>query len=229
MYESLPPEVNSISTDLLQRAFTHRSVRGQSVVARHETNERLEFLGDAVLELIVSEFLMQEYPTHDEGSLTRYRASLVRTESLAFVARELHLGDHLKLITLEPVPAEDLSDSLLADTFEAVVGALYKDQGYQAATKFIHTYLLPHISEFITSAEAKDAKTLLQERVQAKGEAAPQYGIVEESGPDHNKIFTAAVEITGYDPFSGTGASKQKAEQAAAANALNSVFGENIS
>src|SRR5690606_8102126 len=118
-------------------------------------------------------------------------ASLVRTESLAIVARELHLGEHLQLSTLEPVPAEDLSESLLADTFEAVIGALYRDQGYTIAEKFIHTYLLPHLPEFITTAEAKDAKTLLQEKVQSLGAEAPQYDIVDTTGPDHEKIFTA--------------------------------------
>ncbi len=223
MTHSLPPEILSMSEELRNRAFTHRSLRAQSV-ARHQTNERLEFLGDAVLELVVSEFLILKYPTLDEGTLTRYRASLVRTESLATIARELHLGEHLRLSTLEPVPEEDLSESILADTFEAVVGAIYRDTGYTSAEKFIHTYLLPHLPEFITTAEAKDAKTLLQEKMQALGNEAPLYEVVEETGPDHNKVFTSAVTLPGHPPFSGSGASKQKAEQAAAAEALNQAF-----
>ncbi len=219
----LPPQLQDLSEELRDKAFTHRSLRAQSV-PRHLTNERLEFLGDAVLELVVSEFLIARFPKLDEGTLTRYRASLVRTESLAFVARELHLGDHLHLGTSEPMPEEDLSDSILADTCEAVIGALYQDSGYQAAKEFIHTHILSHFSEFITTSDAKDAKTLLQEKVQAMGEDAPEYEIIDEVGPDHDKIFTAAVSIPGKDTYTGSGASKQKAEQAAAAEALRGVF-----
>lgn len=223
MANSLPPELQSLSKDIRKKAFTHRSLRAQAV-ARHETNERLEFLGDAVLELVVSEFLILKYPKLDEGTLTRYRAALVRTESLARIARELNLGDHLRLSTLEPMPAEDLSESILADTFEAVIGAIYRDQGYQQAEKFITTYLLPRLPEFITTAEAKDAKTLLQEKVQALGSEAPQYEIVEATGPDHDKVFTSAVILPGQERFTGKGPSKQKAEQAAAAEALKQAF-----
>ncbi|MCD8484261.1 ribonuclease III [Candidatus Woesebacteria bacterium] len=223
MSAPFPPELADLSESLRNRAFTHRSLRAQSV-ARHETNERLEFLGDAVLELVISEFLIAKYPKLDEGTLTRYRASLVRTESLATVARDLQLGEHLHLGTMEPIPAEDLSDSILADTCEAVIGAIHRDKGYAAAEAFIHKYLLPHLPEFITTVDAKDAKTLLQEKVQALGGEAPQYEIVEESGPDHDKIFTAAVVLPGYEPFTGKGASKQKAEQAAAAEALKQAF-----
>lgn len=223
MAHALPPELLTLSEEILQRAFTHRSLRAQSV-ARHQTNERLEFLGDAVLELVISEFLIVQYPKLDEGTLTRYRASLVRTESLATVSLQLYLGEHLRLSTLEPVPAEDLSESILADTFEAVIGAIYRDQGYQSAEKFIHKYLLPHLPEFITTAEAKDAKTLLQEKMQALGEEAPEYEIVEATGPDHEKIFTSAVKLPGHQPFTGSGASKQKAEQAAALEALKQAF-----
>lgn len=220
---NLPSEISSLSESIRQQSFTHRSLRAQSV-ARHQTNERLEFLGDAVLELVVSEFLIKQYPKHDEGTLTRYRAAIVRTESLAAVARELDLGAHLQLSEHEPYQPEQLSDSLLADTFEAVVGAIYTDQGRAAAEAFIFKYLLHDVSLFITSSHAKDPKTLLQEKVQALGKPTPIYTIVTSKGPDHDKIFTAAVRIKGEQEYQGDGNSKQRAEQAAAAAALKSVF-----
>lgn len=222
--QKLAPFLRQLSDDIRQQAFTHRSRRAQEV-AVHETNERLEFLGDAVLELCVSDYLIKAYPKHDEGSLTRYRAAIVRTESLAQVARELSLGDFLELSNQETTLPDDLSDSLLADTFEAVIGALYVDKGYEAANTFINEYLLTHLERFITNHDAKDPKTLLQERVQSEGLEAPTYSVVKEAGPDHDKVFTSAVHIdNNRADLTGTGPSKQKAEQAAAARALQTYF-----
>lgn len=226
---TLPADVASIREDLLTQAFTHRSLRAHSV-AKHETNERLEFLGDAVIELCVSEYLIARFPTSDEGLLTRYRAAIVRTESLASVANELGLGAHLKLGPSEYGPLVELSDSLLADLFEAITGALYTDKGYATTCAFLEKYLLSKFSDLDINTEMKDPKSLLQEKVQALGLPTPVYEIIRAEGPDHSKTFTAAINLPGRDPAVGTGASKQKAEQAAAEDALNKYFssGENL-
>lgn len=221
--QNLPSELQALPQPLLEQAFTHRSLRARSV-AKHETNERLEFLGDAVLELCVSEYLLQSFSEEDEGILTRYRAATVRTESLALVARELHLGEYLMIHESEPLLPTDYSDSLLADTFEAVIGALYLGFGYETASRFITTHLLSHFNDFIAHHDAKDPKTLLQELVQSQGKATPIYKIVEANGPDHHKIFTAAVHVENSPAYTGQGPSKQKAEQAAAATALRQLF-----
>jgi len=220
---NLPPELINLSPALRDQAFTHRSLRARQL-KREETNERLEFLGDAVLELVTSEYLFKSFPHSDEGRLTRYRAALVRTESLAMVAQELHLGEYLQANLGEESPVDGQYPSILADTFEAVIGALYLDQGYQACRDFIHKYLFPHQKEFITALDAKDPKSLLQEKLQASGQAAPEYTVVKEEGPDHDKIFTVMVIFADNITVLGEGASKQKAEQAAAEAALFSHF-----
>lgn len=220
---SLPPELAHLSDSLREQAFTHRSLRARHL-KREQTNERLEFLGDAVLELIVSEHLYQTFPHSDEGRLTRYRAALVRTESLAFVAQELHLGEYLQANLGEDSPGEGQFPSILADTFEAVLGALYLDSGYQACHQFVHKYLIPHQSEFISVLDAKDPKSLLQEKLQADGQTAPEYLVMKEEGPDHAKVFTVQVVFPGGEPVLGEGPSKQKAEQAAAEQALVRYF-----
>jgi len=227
MLGTLPPELNDLSEVLRKQAFTHRSLRAHHL-KREETNERLEFLGDAVLELVVSEYLYNSFPKADEGQLTRYRAALVRTESLALVAQELHLGEHLQanLGEGEEIQGEMQFPSILADTYEAVLGALYLSSGYEASAEYVHKYLLPHKPEFITALDAKDPKSLLQEKLQAEGKTAPEYTIVKEEGPDHAKIFTVSVVLPEEKTMLGEGASKQKAEQAAAQAALDRYFPE---
>ena len=220
---TLPPELAKLAEPLRNQAFTHRSLRARHL-KREETNERLEFLGDAVLELIISEYLYEKFPRNDEGQLTRYRAALVKTESLATVAQELHLGEYLQANLGEEAPNEGQYPSILADTFEAVLGALYLDQGYEACRNFVKKYLIPHQKEFITVLDAKDPKSLLQEKLQAEGKNAPEYIVVKEEGPDHAKIFTVQVNITDTEPIFGDGPSKQKAEQAAAEAALVRYF-----
>lgn len=219
----LPPEVRALSAKLRQQAFTHRSLCARDLV-HSETNERLEFLGDAVLELTISEYLFQHFPQLDEGSLTRYRSAMVKTESLAIVASELHLGENLLMSVGEEQSGGNHSPSILANTFESVVGALYLDKGYPTAAAFIHEYLVPHFQDFTSKNDAKDAKTLLQEMIQSLGKPAPTYETVSAEGPDHAKTFTVAVSIPGFPTAQGVGASKQKAQQEAATAFLKTHF-----
>ncbi len=219
----LPPEIRVLSVKLRQQAFTHRSLCARDL-AHSETNERLEFLGDAVLELTISEYLYQHFPQLDEGTLTRYRSAMVKTESLAVVAADLHLGEHLLMSQGEEQNGGQYSPSILADTFESIIGALYLDKGYAAAAAFIHQYLVPRFQEFTAKNDAKDAKTLLQEMIQSLGKPAPTYETISAEGPDHAKIFTVAVSIPGFPEEEGTGASKQKAQQEAAAAFLKTHF-----
>lgn len=221
----LVPLLADLPSSLLEQAFTHRSLCARDV-EHCETNERLEFLGDAVLELCVSEYLYEEFPKLDEGTLTRYRSAMVRTESLAQVAHALDLGSHLKMSIGEEQSGGAQSESTLANTFESVVGALYLGKGYPAAKRFIHEYLVPHFSEFVSDRDAKDPKTLLQEKVQALGKPAPTYNTLKAVGPDHAKTFTVSVQLEGLAPVDGEGPSKQKAQQEAAAQALKQYFSE---
>lgn len=223
----LPPELAALSPTLALQAFAHRSLRAQAV-AHYDTNERLEFLGDAVLELVVSEHLFAQFPQHDEGTLTRYRAAMVRTESLALATERLGLQDHLHMNTGPEDMANEISESVMADLFEAVTGALYLDAGYAAAKEFITKNVLSQMDETALENNAKDPKTRLQELVQSAGQETPIYTIVQELGPDHAKEFTSAVSVgvgeSGQSrTFTGTGASKQKAEQAAAQTALEGL------
>lgn len=220
----LPDELLELESSLLQQALTHRSFRARQI-SHEETNERLEFLGDAVLELIVSEYLFAEHPLWDEGRLTRYRAALVRTETLAFAAEQIHLGEHLRLNVLDEERSEPVQPSLLADVFEAVLGALYRQKGYTSCQAFVAKYLLPYQKQFV-QYDAKDPKSLIQEKLQAEGQNPPEYVVVEEIGPDHAKIFTIEARFTDREAVQGQGNSKQRAEQAAAQAALLQYFPE---
>lgn len=219
----LPQEVLTLEPALRNQAFTHRSRRSHDV-ARHETNERLEFLGDAVLELYISEVLLTMYPLVDEGVLTRLRSHIVRTESLAEVSRRLGLGQHLVTSHSESSGEAANSEAVLADTFEAVTGAIYQQHGYAVAGAFIQRELVDHRDNLNIVLTVKDAKSQLQEVVQAKGLPTPEYTVVQESGPDHAKTFTVSCKIEKLPEIEGTGASKQKAEQAAASAALEKYF-----
>jgi ribonuclease III len=204
---------------LRDEALTHRSFLNENKTAISH-NERLEFLGDAVLELIVSEFLYQKFPDQPEGDLTSYRAALVRTTTLAAVATKLGLGEALKMSKGEESSGGRTNTSLLANAFEAILGAMYLDQGYSAVKDFLEKNLFPLIDTIITQKLFKDYKRTLQENVQAKGFASPEYIVVSESGPDHHKEFTVGVIINGQEIARGTGKSKQIAQQEAARLAL---------
>lgn len=203
---------------LIKTALTHRSSLNES--GNKISNERLEFLGDAVLELVTTQYLYDRFPTKPEGVLTMYRSALVKTETLAMVASKMKLGDALIMSKGEEASGGRLNKGLLADTFEAITGALYLDQGYDAARNFLETVLLIHTDDILEKGLHKDPKSSLQEKVQALGFETPYYKVLEESGPDHDKKFTVAVMIDSKAVAEGSGKSKQEAQQKAAENAL---------
>lgn len=205
---------------LLTTALTHRSALNENLSTSTESNERLEFLGDAVLELATTQFLFDRFPDEPEGTLTAYRSALVKTTTLADVATDLGFGDKLFMSKGEESTGGRTNPSLLADTFEAVLGALYLDQGFQAVVPFLETHLFPRFDAIQSQRLFKDAKSQLQETVQAQGSAAPVYQVVSEEGPDHDKNFTVQVLVDGKIIGVGTGRSKQQAQQAAARAAL---------
>ncbi len=205
---------------LLRQAFTHRSYLNEHRGEVSGHNERLEFLGDAVLELISTHFLYNKFPQHDEGELTAFRASLVNAVTCAEVAQEIGMNDYLLLSRGESKDSGRARSVLLANAFEALVGAIYLDQGYDAVSAFIHTYLLPKIDEIVRKRLWQDPKSTLQEKVQDKDGITPHYTVLQESGPDHDKHFTVGVYCKEVLLAEGEGKSKQEAEQEAAKAAL---------
>jgi ribonuclease-3 len=206
--------------DLLAQAFTHRSYLNENRGLGRGHNERLEFLGDAVLELAVTEHLYAAYPDRDEGDLTSYRAALVNTVVLADAARELGFNDLLLLSRGEARDQGRARVSILADAFEAVIGAIYLDQGYAAAKAFVDRTLVPKLPEIVEEGLWIDAKSRLQEKAQDVSGVTPSYRTVSEEGPDHDKRFVVAAML-GAEPLGqGSGKSKQDAEQDAARTAL---------
>lgn len=207
--------------DLLRQAFTHRSYlnehRGE--VVGH--NERLEFLGDAVLELVATRFLYEKFPKSAEGDLTAYRAALVNAVTCAEVAGDLAMNDYLLLSRGEAKDTGRARGILLANAFEALVGAIYLDQGLDAAGDFIGRHLFPKIDNIIQKKLWLDAKSALQERAQDVDGVTPNYAVLREWGPDHDKHFVVGVHIKDTLIAEGEGKSKQDAEQAAARAALD--------
>jgi ribonuclease-3 len=210
------------SIELLERAFVHRSHLNEAKNQRI-SNERLEFLGDSVLSFLTSDFLYTQYPDYEEGTLTNIRSSLVKTNSLADVARILHLGDLLLLSHGEEASGGRNNPSLLADAFEALLGAIYLDQGSDVARTFLAKYLFPRTKEIIDTKSYVDYKSLLQEIIQQESRVSPTYQVIKSEGPDHAKTFW--VQATANDSVlgSGSGKSKQEAEQKAALNALEKI------
>jgi ribonuclease-3 len=204
---------------LLQNAFVHRSYLNENPNFGLPSNERLEFLGDAVLELIVSHRLFQKFPNLSEGKLTALRAALVKTVSLADEAKKLNLGDFLLLSKGEEEGEGRSNPYLLANTFEALVGALYLDQGLEATSGFTKERLLYKAKEALQSG-LKDAKSLFQEKAQERHSVTPSYKTFSEWGPDHNKKFRVAVFLGKKKIAEGEGKSKQIAEEDAANEAL---------
>ena len=208
---------------LLETALTHRSALNEHLSEASESNERLEFLGDAVLELVSTEYLYQRCTDQPEGVLTSYRSALVKTTTLATVAQKLQLGERLFLSRGEESTGGRSNISLLADTVEAVIGALYLDQGYASAKTFIETHILSLFDDVIQQRLYKDAKSDLQELVQGKKWPTPEYHVVEETGPDHEKNFVIEVVINNQSFARGNGKSKQIAQQQAATAALEKL------
>ena len=200
---------------LLMEAFTHRSVCNERPNAEH--NERLEFLGDAVLELVTTEYLFQNY-SDPEGVLTNYRSALVKKESLASVARKLKLGDLLFLSRGEASSGGRNKDYLLANTLEALIGAIYLHKGYPSSQDFIQEWILVQLPQIIASHI--DAKSQFQEEAQADLEVTPHYEVISESGLDHDKTFVLGAFLGGKKVGEGRGRSKREAQMKAAENAL---------
>lgn len=218
----LGTEFNDIQ--LLITAFTHRSYLNEHKKSAQEHNERLEFLGDAVLELVVTEYL---YSTYDEpeGILTNWRSSLVRTESIGAAATKFEFEPLLRLSRGEKRGSERARAQILANSFEAVIGALYLDQGYDAAKKFITESILSTFEEILETGSWMDPKSHLQELAQSAEAATPVYKVIKEEGPDHEKTFSVGVYVNNNLRGQGDGPSKQAAQQKAAEAAL--VFYQN--
>ncbi|NLZ24792.1 ribonuclease III [Candidatus Dojkabacteria bacterium] len=204
---------------LLKTALTHCSYINEHK-STNEHNERLEFLGDAVLELIVSDYLFREYPKRPEGELTSFRAALVRTESLAHTAKELNIGKYLLLSKGEERTGGREKEYLLANAYEAIIGAIYLDQGYSESKHFVLNSLTGKLSNIIKKRLDIDSKTKIQEISQEKYKITPVYEVISEVGPDHEKTFTVVVKIDEKIIGEGIGPSKQKAEEMAAAEGL---------
>lgn len=203
---------------LLRKALIHRSYLNENS-GEAESNERLEFLGDAILEFVVSNYLYKKFPKEDEGHLTTLRARLVDTSSLSETAIELDLGDAIYLSKGEDRGGGKINRGLLANTVEAIIGAIFLDQGMEVVERFIKENILKKIPEIVKKS-LKDPKSLLQEYVQAAGFVTPTYKVIEETGPDHKKRFTVEVLVNKMPFAKGTGNSKQQATLDAAAKAL---------
>jgi len=206
--------------ELLTQAFAHRSYLNENPDFGLEHNERLEFLGDAVMELIVTENLYKKYPEKAEGELTNWRASLVNAKMLTSVAEELGFNDFLLLSRGETKETGKARAYILANTFEALVGALYLDSGYDITAKFLKKYLLVNLSEIIKNGSYRDSKSHFQEEAQEKQGITPSYKVIKEWGPDHEKKFVVGVFLEDELVAEGEGSSKQEAEEAAATEAL---------
>lgn len=204
---------------LLVTALTHRSYVNEHKKSVSEHNERLEFLGDAVLELVVTDFLFHNY-SEPEGILTSWRAALVRTESIGDAGVKLGYEPLVRMSRGEKNGSDRARQQILANAFEAVTGAIYLERGYDDAAAFIHKHIISKLDGILKSGSWRDAKSHLQEVSQHVDGHTPQYRLIEEVGPDHDKIFTLGVYVGDKLMGKGTGTSKQIAQQAAAAAAL---------
>ena len=206
--------------DLLLSAVTHRSYINENRDFHLPHNERLEFLGDAVLELISTEYLYLNYP-HPEGELTNFRSALVNYRMLSDIARKLHIEEFLQMSKGEARDTGRARQVILANAIEAVIGAIYLDQGYKVASEFIMREIMVELPGIINAGAYVDPKSKLQEIVQEKSGVTPSYSVLSESGPDHDKIFVVGVFLDKKKIGEGKGPSKQEAEVSAAENALS--------
>jgi ribonuclease-3 len=206
--------------DLLKHAFTHRSYLNENPELKLEHNERLEFLGDAVVELIVTAYLYKEFPEKAEGDLTNWRAALVNAKMLTSVAQELGFNDFLLLSRGESKEMGKARAYILANTFEAFLGAYYLDSGYEPCEEFIRKHLLKNLAEIIKDGSYKDSKSKFQEEAQERVSITPNYKVLKESGPDHEKSFVVGVYLDEELVAQGEGLSKREAESVAAELAL---------
>lgn len=205
--------------DLIQEALTHRSYLNENKKYKLDHNERLEFLGDAVLELVVTDYLFKNY-NNQEGEMTSWRAALVNGEMLAKISANLGVGDYMLMSRGEASDKGRARQYLLANALEAIIGAIYLDQGYAAAEKFILDNVVVHIDDIITNKLYLDHKSYFQEKSQEHFKITPSYRIVREEGPDHDKSFTVGVYIGDELVAEGKGSSKQEAQREAAHEGL---------
>lgn len=205
--------------DLLQQAVTHRSYLNEHRKYRLDHNERLEFLGDAVLELVITEYLYKKYP-NPEGELTSWRSALVNGETLAKIASQLDTEKYLQMSKGEAKDKGRARNYLLANAFEAIIGAIYLDQGYKAAQKFILDNIAVNLEEVLKEGTYVDPKSLFQERAQEIEKVTPSYKVIKEWGPDHDKHFIVGVYLDKKPVAEGKGNSKQEAQREAAKNGL---------
>ncbi|MDP2656549.1 MAG: ribonuclease III [bacterium] len=207
--------------DTLRQAFVHRSYLNENPSFHLEHNERLEFLGDAVLELIVTDYLYDTYSTATEGEMTNWRASVVNSKMLAQIAGDIDINDCLYLSRGEAKDATGKARQyILANAFESLIGAIYLDQGYKSTEKFLHTYLIPRLPEIIEKHLDVDPKSRFQEIAQEQTKITPHYDVLEETGPDHAKWFKMGLYIGKDLVATGEGESKQEAQVDAARNGL---------
>jgi ribonuclease-3 len=209
--------------NLLVNALTHRSYLNEIPTFPLPHNERMEFLGDAVLELIISRYLYNKYPERPEGELTSFRSAIVKTKSLADASIELGYSDYILMSSGEENTGGRTREHILANTFEAVLGAIYLDQGFEAAEEFLQKVLLPKMEDIVRLRLDIDNKSKFQEVVQEILKVTPEYKLVEENGPDHDKTFTMGVFVNEKEMGRGAGRSKQEAEQNAATEALKKM------
>lgn len=214
------PKLNN--HDLFIQAFTHRSYLNEAKT-KIESNERLEFLGDSILSYVVSNYLYREFPDFNEGILTNLRSQLVNTKTLGEAARALGFGQYLRLSKGEEDSQGRENQSLLADSYEAFLGALFMDQGIDPVREFITTTLLYKAKIFVETNTLKDPKSMLQEFVQAKRHTSPVYQVLHEEGPAHAKTFTVGVYVQDKLMGEGKGKSKQDGEELAAQQALEKL------
>lgn len=221
MYKKLEKKIGLTFKDrhLLKNAFIHRSYLNEHKDSEYESNERLEFLGDAVLELVVTEYLYKNYP-NPEGELTNWRSALVKGEMLAKIALQLGLGEYLYLSKGEENSGGRDKDYLLANVLEAVIGVIYLELGHKKVQHFIEKFLLVHLESILKEGSHIDAKSKFQELAQDKMGVTPVYQLLHDEGPDHDKIFTMGAYVEERVVGKGEGNSKQAAEQKAAEDAL---------
>lgn len=221
-FQELQKSLKIKNTRLLKQALAHRSYLNESQEFK-TSNERLEFLGDAVLELVVSEFLYKKYAQKNEGQLTRLRSKIVCTKTLSLLSNQLNLGKLLMLSKGEEASGGRENPTLLANTFEAVIGALYLDQGKGSVRTVLKEILFDRLDQVLEQSSPDDFKSQFQEIIQAREQPTPVYKLIKTFGPDHDKVFKVAVLVNDKTIATGTGPSKQKAEQEAARIALEKI------
>lgn len=223
--EELQDEIEIYFEDkeLLKKAITHKSYANENRNLQLKDNERLEFLGDSVLDVVVSEYMFYKYPDHPEGELAKIRSVVVSAPTLAQKAKEINLGKYILLGKGEDLTGGRERDSILADAFEALVGGIYLDQGLKQIQDFILDLLIFDIDTVERGENIQDYKTLLQELIQKNSNSRPEYEVIKEEGPDHNKEFTVEVSFQEDTLGIGTGTSKKEAQQRAAKDAIDKV------